>query len=346
MPVAAGRAPIGYPPPVAEHHRLRQILQTEFTRIAEEENRPPFSDAQKAKRLHISAAQLSYLLRGERRLTPETAELFVERLAGDDAALAERLRRDLGVLSQAPRTLREFEERLLAVTPPTELDPRKAGESFFQLLSRAGWFLCVEYRDLPRAADEYRPLGEAAGKAVADGLCFAMIQPFGTDFGRTSGDSSPPTMLLLFLEKLMLKVREVYKVMLHSAERVLAGRVPDPRATARERLVLYERQGRPLLGTGIQSRLFYCEHSDQNEFHRAVFEWIAGERADLFFRRTGSIDTDAFSAQFAPIIEFWRANDHVRLPRSADDLRRAVALAKDLHDGAGFSPDFWRPYES
>jgi hypothetical protein len=181
-----------------------------------------------------------------------------------------------------------------------------------------------------------------------------MVQPFGTDFTEPPSDEDHPSDLVrLFLHQLAVMVRRVCRAMFEEAvnELNLLDSTIDAERVASERIVLYERVGRPLLGTGLQSRLFYVEgyNDATRNIERAVYEWVAADPSDLFYRRTekGSLELDPFSEQFLPILHYWRTRgDRRRLPSTAEQLAVAVNDVNASPDyGIRFSKSHWIPYE-
>ncbi len=330
---------------------LSGILDREFRRLAEERraegNAPDFGTLGKqAQFLGVNKSTLSRLRNGRVRLNPGLARGFSEKLRLD-AGERESLRRELeaaGSPQENPGPL-NIEELL-------QTGDVHSAKELFKRLANNGSFVGVEYRDLPRAdpTGKYRVYAEFAGEAIAQGLSFAMFQPFG-DADRTKEDSQVASeenaethnyhhtkLVRDYIWNLRKKVREVYLAMLKAALKSAQSSKPDgvkltyaEKLKVAAKLVLYERgtdehdKFRYNFCSGIQSRLFYAEIQQAETVEREVWEWVAAPSRDFFVPRDEStMPRDVIAEQLFPVLHFWRDNNN-RLPRTPQEIAETIA---------------------
>ncbi len=302
---------------------LSAVLDEAFRAAADRTSKEPLAHVRsQAAFLGVSPGQYSRIRNGKAPLTESTARKWAEVLLPSDPG---RLQRDLLAASRNR-------------TPEHEQGSLANAKDLFKRLGRENALLCVEYRDLPRAEARARYSGFAqdAGEAIARGLHYAMFQPFGEpDTVRKSGHCEA---VRTYVAQLGDRVRLVYAQM---REHALALIPPDDerlRDVVRKRIVLYESTSSQLVGSGIQSRLFYAATRTLDGFglQEEVWEWVASTEDSFILRDPNSTPVLAISEQFFPVTAFWRV--HNRLPQ-ADELKEAAEHhAAESEAAADYNP--------
>jgi hypothetical protein len=197
-------------------------------------------------------------------------------------------------------------------------------------LSHPNTWVCVEYRDLPRASEggRYEDIAEVVGKAIKAGLCFAMFQPFGSEEGDAHKARHLPPAVRSYLYNMIGEVRAAYAKLAMAAEN--AGVKEED---VRRRLVLYERMDGAGLTMGFQSRLFCAKLPDRYGPIHEVWEWVAAPGEDLFVRR--DIDSKAVSQQFFEITAF------LEMLKQDGEPARLPASGRELAEGRQYATKMW-----
>src|SRR5664280_379318 len=159
---------------------IEAIIAREFQRLAEHSQEKGAEQnyrtlEKKAEVLGTNKSTLSRIFNRRIRLTPETAARFARRLREDDAVGCSLVTRELLDASQT-----NDEPHILVEQHRFSYGDIHAAKAYFDAL-QVGCLNVVEYRDHPRASSygKYASYADFAGRAVAKGLCFAMIVPFG-----------------------------------------------------------------------------------------------------------------------------------------------------------------------
>jgi len=280
--------------------------------------KPGWKNVQWAKVTGLNATHLSRVRSGRVNLSMHVAQQLGSAVAENDP-----VRRD------------ELVAQLLSVSSDPA-DNRTSIQQFKDLMSRLSHpntWVCVEYRDLPRASEggKYEDIAEVVGNAIKAGLCFAMFQPFGTEEGDAHRAHHYPPAVRSYLYNMIGEVRGAYAKLAMAAEK--AGVKEDD---VRKHLVLYERRDGAGLSMGFQSRLFCAKLPDRYGPLYEVWEWVAAQGEDVFVRR--DIDSKAVSQQFFEIIAFLeklkQQGEPARLPSTARELAEGRQYA-----GAKMWPD-------
>ncbi len=315
---------------------LGELLDRAFQAAAVAAGKPALSkNKDQAEFIGISQPHLSRIRGGDSRLTEDLATRIARKLGpSDNVEARERLRQDLlDAASEAAFSAGSLKGVL---------------DLFVLLKEKRNGLICVEYRDKPRTVRDAgrNPFISALAEAIVEGLCFAQFQPFGKNFGQD--DSGCHALdVRSYLGALQLEVRKVHRLIreetIRTATRLKKSDTEIDEAASR--VVLYERDSQlPVLGSGIQSRLFYVEYEDERS-HQEVWEWIAGQEQDAFIRRDAewSAPVNVIQKQFTPITVYW--SRYQKLPRDDDAFEEARALAQ--LDGAIFDPNdkWWTIYE-
>jgi hypothetical protein len=169
--------------------------------------------------------QFSRIRSGRASLTEERARVFAAKLAARNGG---------------PVNIDKLTQELLAVATSVMRDEQQASPAriaeLFERLANGG-LLCVDYRDMPQAFQgaPYEKLAAPAGRAVANGMSFAMFSPFGSP-GALSDARDLPPVVRSAAANIAGQTRESYRKIRTEALNVLN----DPRIVD-SRLVLYER---------------------------------------------------------------------------------------------------------
>ena len=280
--------------------------------------KPGWKNVQWAKATNLNATHLSRVRTGRVNLSMHVAQQLAGAVAPDD-----------------PKEREELVTQFLAVSSDTA-DNRTSIQQFKDLMARLSHpntWVCVEYRDLPRASEggRYEDIAEVVGKAIKAGLCFAMFQPFGSEEGDAHKARHLPPAVRSYLYNVIGEVRAAYAKLAMAAEN--AGVKEED---VRRRLVLYERMDGTGLTMGFQSRLFCAKLPDRYGPIHEVWEWVAAPGEDLFVRR--DIDSKAVSQQFFEVTAFLEKlkqnGEPARLPASGRELaegrQHAMKMWPDL----------------
>ena len=330
--------------------QLQDILDIEFERISENPGEFRTGLAQ-AKKLGISGPQLSRYRNGIYTLSPATAAKWatILRKGGSPTEIDELSQQ----LQQASKLTSDSRHRNTANTrvfhsDASNLSVQQAKELFQRLGDKGPNLLCVKYGDMPQALDglAHADLGEVAGQAVANGLNFALFQPFHEIPSGPENQLSPATRI--YLRDHRDYVRSVFREM-----RAIAIESAEDKADISSRIVLYERipqvvgqfDHSPL----VQTRMFYCEFHDGNskQPYREVWEWVAAKgEDDLFVQRLPeSLPKDFGFDLHQPVTGFFRREQ--RLPSTENEMREAFRLVrKDTRQPRPRFPEVWKIYNS
>lgn len=311
-----------------------EIIEREFNNARQKGLSIGKNAADEAKHLNISSPYLSRLRNERVPLTQEVIQKII--VAFDDYSDSEQLHAELNELITKQTHSYKIASENSVFDESGKYTMEKA-EEMFEKLSGEKSLLCVDYRDFPQANEDgaYPELAIKAGKAVKNGLCLALFQPFGNldnlylmkdKFEECERENSSKNFELsirakrfkksyLYLIELASEVREVYKRMKKSAG-----------GDSENRIVLYE-SANPcpnITGIGIQSRLFLANYYDGQQRFDKIFEWIAveGNKHYFFERWDKSISATALYAQFNPIPTYWENNDR-KLPTTKKELETA-----------------------
>lgn len=276
------------------------------------------------------ATQLSAIIKGHRPCS-NTLEHLVR--AAVRAELSKRCPGKLEEISnQIVNTLRTTKKstRVDAIRVPEEVEQIKA---FFRSLSRRRSLLCVEYRDLPRTAPgaKYSRMALPAAEAVANGLCFCMIQPFQSSTKAQYGFKHSAE-VRTFLTELCRRVRRAYLNIRNLAREILVARQQDP-SEIDKRIILFERNSGPNCAKkvnfvcGIQSRMFYAyfpsDDSPDALNLEQIWEWVAGAERDYFIQREPAM-ANVVAQQFFPLVNYFRDNEGAGIPTTQSELEQSV----------------------
>ena len=231
--------------------------------------------------------------------------------------------------------MEEIQGRLMKAA--REIQPAKSSGSIqqaknlFEQLSQEGALLCVEYRDLPRtnAGSQYEPLAKLAGLALANGLCFAMFQPFGSDDLQNDRSKILPASVCRYRADIAEQVRDIHLQMLAHAQRAQTEQTGSPQRDLTNRLVLYEQTKDHADLAGFQSRLFYAV-IPENEYEdkRQIWEWISQEGGEDLFVLRSNLTLPVIYQQFFEVTAYWH---HKKiLPISEQELQAGSRLATEM----------------
>lgn len=327
MTNARPKAPSVPPPPprgspgadAQKPHTVVEILAHQFEALRSAGTSLDRTAAAEAQYLGISASYLSRIRGQKAQITDELAQKIAARLQPDDDVRRKALYHQL---------LEARDAGPGHAHSPTEPDiSPNAIVEFFERIAQPGSLLCVEYRDLPQAISTgpFPKMAVEAAYAIANGLSFAMFQPFGPleelrqRFHDAIDKEHPCMRLYEYLFKLASRVRQVYREMLAEVE---------SHSTRLGQLVLYEADSTRngiIPYYGIQSRIFYAEYTHALTHFTEVYDWIAGDQDRHYFIRRGgtSLDPEAVSSQFHPITTSWVTDRHLstrRLPTTNEEL--------------------------
>ena len=323
---------------------LAKLFSREFQRLALENPGTSYNTlVQRAKFLDSNKSTLSRLCSGSLFLSLNLATHFAKKLRKIPSEQDALLREFMSYAKTVNKPLR-FEQLL-------ETGDIHTVETFFDRLSNDGSLLVVEYRDLPRAEPDgkYRNYAELAGKAIAAGLSFAMVQPFGDAYEK--GKYYHTRLVREYLWRLRNKVRAAHDAMLDAAIKA-AAKTGIAEAVVKRRLKLYERVTDNLqfgmnFVSGIQSRMFFAEIPKESLIEREVWEWVASSTRDFFIQRDEtSMPRDVIAEQWFPILKYWEANKKT-LPQSDLDLEKTI---KDNNKNevldVNLPPRLWQIYNA
>lgn len=306
----------------------------------------------------LDKGTFSRILRGALPLTQRRAKVWAHHLYAGDAEQAALFSQRLFESANRPALLSvsDFFEDMVAhdgVVPAEriiELFKALQAEELHNLL------ICCEYRDLPRAAPDsrYENMAAALGAAIANGLHFAMFQPFGKEIPlpiTTKTINTPALNAALYMIQVKTKCIDAYNSFRSEAIKALDGNPElansDESKLVLDRLNLYERAGvEACLGSGFQGKLFYLRYSTSDSVrHERIFQWLSTPKRDvLIYRGQGEITPEAIRDSFYPIPHFFDKNG--RFPCNAEDggVRRSL---KDSPGGEGLPEphdDVWFAY--
>ncbi len=338
------------------HATVGELLDAEFSRMVTQSSDPLAASlrngAGQAAFLRMSYSSYTKVRGGHQHLTHEQARRIAESLRHDRP---ESEREDLlRSLLAAGMDVGELDEVLAG--DGIVSDPLVSAQRMFRYLARPGGIVVVEYRDLPRARkrERFESLAEAAGEAVAAGLCFAMVQPFPRP---PSDDESPPRMpppLHDYLRTHRREVGESMNFIASAAAHALLRRGVDPaaaKAQVRSRIALFERAelaaGETIGWIGLQSRTFWVETAFEGlNKDYGWFEWVAGEPHDHFVRRSErNSEGSAVPAQFEPIINSWIESGRRSLFETPQCWAAAAARMCGAAEGCVVAPPRFRVVE-
>jgi hypothetical protein len=266
---------------------------------------PGRSGKQYAEMFGLRPPQFSRIRSGRAVLTDERARLFARNLLAKNAGIG---------------SLDKVAQELMAVATSVMRDehqasPARIAELFDRLCG--GGLLCVDYRDMPQAFQgaPYERLAAPAGRAVANGMSFAMFSPFGSPDVLASARDLPPVVRSA-AANIAGQTRESYRKIRDEALSVLN----EPRVID-SRLILYEREVGCQLPVGFQSRLFIAVPPGPYGPRPAeLWEWITTPNGGLFVQREG-LQHDAVIEQFFPITTSWAV--HRTLPQTKGEISKA-----------------------
>lgn len=334
-------------------------MQSFFSRLLESELQQAVKSGDttaQASFLGISAGHLSRLKNGKLGAL------------GDRAALKLALKLRPNDANEANELARALQEASVADQPeeaPTSLYnvPR-----LFQRLSGSGnphkSLLLVSYGDLPRTDERSRhsDLLKDAAEAVAAGVTFVMVNPFGCAF-RNEGELKHTLEVRQYLERHYNWTNRVYRRLRDTAAKLAEDRVAGSGTEAGRRVLLYERQAVSSgdsktsirFYSGITTRTFFARYTknigqDRDEQIDEIWEWVAGYDEDVFLRRDPeSLPPNVMFEQFHPITTFYRIWGRFPLHEDFDDFhldKKCSKLGKLLKSdeadvGSGFIESPW-----
>ncbi len=247
-----------------------------------------------AEYLRISPEHYNKIRKGKATLTPARARQWQLTLRGEGDDL-------LRALLDAARSPGDTSHR-------GDLVAQVRG--YFGQVQDGNTLLAVLYQGLPRAdhTNRYQETARFAGEAIARGLRFAQIQPFGNRLNSSLVPNNPEESFQddrnSFFSMLRNRVRSVHKIIRDEATKAM-GRMGLKPEEDRGRIVLYERNAVYPATAAVQDRLFYrrWKSSRETEMH----EWVSAVGDDIFCARPdeGGHERQLFEAMYAPIIGHW-----------------------------------------
>jgi hypothetical protein len=222
--------------------------------------------------------------------------------------------------------------------------------------------ICCEYRDLPRATPDskYEDLAAPLGQAIANGVHFAMFQPFGVriPLPREAGKEPAPALnAATYMLQVQTKCIDGYEAFRAEALKTKLKGDPDQapkkflaeaRSLVSGRVNLYERKGHAYLGSGFQAKLFYIRYTTDDgdgssTRHERIMQWVSTPKRDvLVYRGQREITPDAIRDSFYPVAHFFDAEG--RLPNRGDGDVHVTLRAKPGGTGLPKTYDVWEPY--
>lgn len=300
------------------NNALSGLLDREFQRLRGAGNLGNLQE--QADFLGTTKSWLSRLRNGKVALSNVLAQQFAAKLRSEGGTDCSFLFNELRKLGE-PETMPTFQHL------EDSGDIRNV-EGFFKRVGKPQTLVCVDYRDVPRAdpAGKYRNYATLGGRAIAEGGCFAMFQPFGSADQKPAQGHHHSQIVRAYLANLIRRVRNAYRLIL--AEAVKAAKdVGESEENVAQRVILYERGDEsvypPNFTTGVLSRLFYAEVAGSETFEREVWEWVASQKRDFFIRRDEiSAPVDVIAEQFVPVVSFWREKH--QLPKTDAELAEGM----------------------
>lgn len=316
---------------------LEELLRVRFDELGVD----PTQQAWAEKLGKLDKGTFSRILAGTLTLTEKRARKWADLLyPGEPEKAAMFSRRLFESARESPSELNvsEFFEDMVArggVVPADRMD-----ELLKALVSPdlQNVLVCCEYRDLPRAAPDtrYENLASALGRAIAEGVHFAMFQPFGRTVPLPTQTQDKPTPALnaaLYMLQIKTKCIDGFEAFRAEALGALK-QDKDREKKVLDRLNLYERGGEAFLGSGFQGKLFYIRYSTADGIrHERILQWLSTPLRDvLVYRGQREITPEAVRDSFYPIPHFFDAFQ--RLPHAKEDgsVRRRL---KERPGGAG-----------
>ena len=292
--------------------RIAEILDREFDDLTYGRRTPssplPASGVRKkgdqAAYLGVSPEHYSRIRNGRSPLTTERAlgwaGLLRDTSAGRVALAAELMGKELGT-PPSPASAANDDELVASVR-----------RYFDEIEDGSKALLIVIYQGPPRAGRtnrKYAVTATFAGQAVARGLRFAMVQPFGDEEIPGVDRMDPRNYYFYRIQTMIREVRDRIRI-----EAVKAFQQTHPDATAaqldevRNRVVLFERRRPYPKTTAVQDRIFYRRRADEEGGLTELHEWVTGPEKDWFFPRSDDPDdteVGVFEAMYRPLISAW-----------------------------------------
>lgn len=195
--------------------------------------------------------------------------------------------------------------------------------------------ICTDYRDLPRAAKgaKYEVLGVELAWAVANGLAYAMFQPFLAGKDETAGASTvkadqtrlprPSRVMQSYMNEMQLKCRRAYLTF----RKLAMAEAPSDQVQIDRRFALYERHRDlpPYTGSGFQAKLFFVQYrtaKPRTVIHHRILQWVATPKQDLLiYRGEAEVDPEVVRDCFYPIPHYFdrEGEEGGALPRLIPD---------------------------
>jgi transcriptional regulator with XRE-family HTH domain len=293
-----------------ENTQLMAILEREFQRIRELEQNPALGRTYRemAEELGILPSTLSHYRAGNR---------FPSRANGQE--MAGLLRSDKRGGSDEAR--QALVEELLAARP---VDDQVHAQDWLRSIGREGHLLLVEFRDFPSARSSNpnrqvaREMAKEAGRAVAKGLAYALLNPFASE-SQSNTDLIP---LKNYLNSLDEAIRETYKRILGEAYRQVISDFPNSDQLEQElkkvkKLLRCYRWAGPSPSSGyldscpgIGYKLFY--HVEGLETPD-LWHWLSTPNGEMLIRKTqNEAELNAVESRFYPILEYF--DKYTRFP--------------------------------
>ena len=311
---------------------LNKILDREFRRLREEKQGEYRSVNEMAEFFGpgISTSLLYKWKNGERDISRKGARQIAAAFRKNDISGAEQL-----------------EKELLKTTQPSSVEDLEIATWFDQHASEAN-LMAVEFRELPVLSSQEgkNQYLMSVAKAVAKGLSYAVILPFGTSPSCLSKLRRP---LRRYIDDLAKHVMGLYSDVLFEAfeETVHIHRDKSESELKAELIKVHGRLQLYILNAddvppcpAIGYRLFYVAKRDPvaDEVRSTEprdgerWEWVSSrERHHMIRKASSSDELEATTIRYFPIVEFWR--ERRRLARTAAEM---TDFAKEMEDREAF----------
>ena len=285
--------------------QFMDILIREFERIRKDDPNVGRTYAEMAQYVGIPASTFSHYRSGNRAISKANAEGIAASLRPAKDQYNDEQRAELANELLAARVL--------------STENQVAAEDWLKSIGKDGHLLFVEFRDFPSARSSNpnkevaRDMAKAAGQAVANGLVYALLNPFPIAYEK---NSEIPNALRSYFGYLTDAITDTYTNILGEAYRQIwkthkddAGKRDEAFGEIRERLRVYRRVSNkehstgPLeIGPGIGYKVFY--HRENVAKPGELWYWLSTPDGETLARNSkGEVERLAIECGFYPLLE-------------------------------------------